>query len=288
MGQTKKWDNRLNVFNLHLTNACNYRCVYCFGKFPCEKPLALQGAKRVIDNVCRYFQTKAVTDGRINFAGGEPLLYPYLDEVIGYAHEQGVRISLVTNGSLLTKTKIRFWKDKVDCIGLSVDSFLGNRNREIGRCNNGRTLSCSELFAIADCIHKNGIKLKVNTVVSKYNESEDMSDGYRRLRPERLKFLQLQIVRTVNDMAGRLCVTKTQFDAFCRRHQDCAVKVVVEESGSMENSYLMINPQGQLLLNDGGSYRQFGDCLTEDITNLIKKMPMDFQKFAKRYADETA
>lgn len=285
MNETIMQNNGLNVFNLHVTNACNYRCVYCFGKFSCINPLDLQGAKRVVDNICRYFQANGITDGRINLAGGEPLLYPHIDELIGYAHEQGVRISLVTNGSMLTEAKIRLWKDKVECIGLSVDSFLETTNHAIGRCNHGQALSGLKLFSIADCIHENGICLKVNTVVSTYNENEDMRDGYCRLRPDRLKFFQMQIVNAVNDCARAFCITNEQFYAFCRRHKDCALEVVAEETGSMENSYLMINPQGQFILNDGGSYRQFGDCQTDEIVALMRKIPIDSQKFAKRYTD---
>ena len=287
MDETETRSNGLNVFNLHLTNACNYRCAYCFGKFSCAKPLALQDCKRVIDNIRRYFQANAIIDGRINLAGGEPLLYPYLDEVIEYACKQGLRTSIVTNGSLLTETKIRFWAGKVDCIGLSVDSFLEETNRAVGRCNQGQTLSCSKLFATADCIRENGIQLKVNTVVSKYNAWEDMMDGYRRLRPDRLKFFQLQIVRSVNDFARDFCITDEEFYAFYKRYKDCAMVVVMEESGSMENSYLMIDPQGKLILNDCGEYRRFGDCLTEELVTLMKKIPIDNKKFAKRYTGVT-
>lgn len=78
-----------------LTSQCNFRCLYCRGL-----PRHLQGnmpidfAKHVID--------LWVADGLINlrFSGGEPLLYPSLEDLVCYAQDNGVeRIALSTNGS---------------------------------------------------------------------------------------------------------------------------------------------------------------------------------------------
>ena len=278
---------KINVFNFHLTNACNYHCSYCFGKFQTNETLTFEKACLVVDNIARYFRAKGIVDGRINLAGGEPLLYPYLDRLIEYIHSNGVKVSLVTNGSLLTKQRIDSWKGKVDCIGLSVDSAWEETNRAIGRCcKNDCVLKKETLVALAKSIKGNGIKLKINTVVSRLNINEDMRELYKALQADRLKFFQMQIVDGVNELARKNQISKEEFRAFCQKHQRYGKEVVFEESGTMENSYLMIDPKGRFLLNDGGTYKSYGDCLKEELLIIMKSVPFNNEKFGKRYNSE--
>ena len=233
----------MNVINFHLTNSCNYRCTYCFGKFPEKKDLTLNEVCSIVDNIARYFSKYGIVDGRINLAGGEPLLYPYLDDLIDYIYAYGLKASIITNGSMLTEERISNWKDKVYCIGLSLDSVISETNLTIGRCCNNKALAIKQAVRITQAIHRNGIKLKINTVVSKFNVNEDMTEFYKRLKPDRLKFLQVEIIDGINDGAEKLAITKKEFDEFCKRHNKCCNEIVCEKSESLENSYLMINQQ---------------------------------------------
>ena len=278
----------MNVLNFHLTNSCNYKCAYCFGKFPEKKELTLEEACAVVDNINRYFKRNKITDGRINLAGGEPLLYPYLNELIDYIHAYGIKVSVITNGSLLTEEKITSWKGKVYCIGLSLDSALADTNLSIGRCCCGKAMTIKQAVRITQAIHRNGIKLKINTVVSKLNLVENMTEFYKRLKPDRLKFLQVSVVEGTNDCARKFAVNKKEFDAFCRRHKNCCPDVVREYCENMENSYLMINPQGEFQLNDSGEYRIFGSCLEEELFEIINRVPLDENKFNSRYGKESS
>lgn len=275
-----------NVFNFHLTNLCNYRCTYCFGKFPQKSELTLEQVCTVVDNINRYFERKKITDGRINLAGGEPLLYPHLDELIDYIHAYGIKVSVITNGSLLTEEKIASWKGKVYCVGLSLDSSLIETSIQIGRCFK-KPLTVKQAVRITQAIHRNGIKLKINTVVSKLNVNENMTEFYKRLKPDRLKFLQVSIVEDINGTAQKLTVSKKEFDAFCRRHKNCCRDIVCESFDSLKNSYLMINPQGEFQLNDCGRYQIYGNCLNEEIFEIIERVPLNENYFNARYGKES-
>lgn len=272
----------MNVLNFHLTNSCNYNCAYCFGKFS-EKILTLEQACAIVDNVNRYFKRNKITDGRINLAGGEPLLYPYLNELIDYIQAYGIKVSVITNGSLLTEEKITSWKGKVCCIGLSLDSALADTNLSIGRCCGGKTMTIKQAVRITQAIHRNGIKLKINTVVSKLNLVENLTEFYKRLKPDRLKFLQVSVVEGTNDCARKFAVNKKEFNEFCKRHKKCCFDTVCESSEGLENSYLMINPQGEFQLNNSGKYEIYGNCLEEEVCDIIKRVPIDENKFNLRY-----
>ncbi len=277
--------NTYHVINYHITNHCNYHCAYCFGKFDVQTDPSIDDAKQVVDNVASYFAQNNITNGRINFAGGEPLLYNHLDELIEYTADLGIEVSLVTNGSLLTPERIKKFEGKVSCIGISIDSISQTTNLGIGRCCKEKTISLSQWKEVADAIHNCGIKLKINTVVSHYNINENLLPLYEALRPDRIKFLQMHIVNGVNDHAADKTISIDKFQFFCERY-DCLKpksEIIPEKEGAMENSYLMIDPNSDFLLNDNGRYHLLGSCLTESISDILAKAPLSREKFESRY-----
>ncbi len=273
---------KLNVFNFHLTNSCNYKCKYCFGKFADSKDLTISDAKKVVDNICQYFKANNIYNGRINLAGGEPLLYKQFNLLIDYIVSKGVKVSLITNGSLLTQKMIETWKGKVSSIGLSVDSILHDTNLKIGRCSKRNSIEKEKLIDLCSEIKKRNIELKINTVVSKLNLHEDFSGIYETIKPDRVKLFQMQIVKGVNDSAKKYEITKEEFKKFCSCYSRFN-QVVTEEKGTMENSYLMIDPSGNFILNNKGEYETFGDCLKEELTEIINRVPIEQEKFDSRY-----
>lgn len=81
------------------TNKCNLHCEFCScSERDKQLEMALADAFKVIDT-CKKLGTKAVTIT----GGGEPLLYPHINELIDYFHENYIKIGLVTNGTLLYK-----------------------------------------------------------------------------------------------------------------------------------------------------------------------------------------
>ena len=275
-----------HVVNYHITNRCNYHCTYCFGKFNGQKAPTLDYAKKIVDNIALYFAQNNIGDGRINFAGGEPTLYEHLDELIGYTNSLGIRVSIVTNGSLLTPERIRSWQGKVSCIGISIDSIDCNTNLTIGRCCRNKVISLSQWSKLAKAIHNCGIDLKINTVVSRLNLDEDLSELYRVLSPKKIKLFQMHLINGINDQAKPYEITEREFESFCKRHKAFEWVMVAEPCGSMENSYLMVNPEGKFQLNNNGIYQTFGDLNTTSLSEILKTVPLDAKKFGSRYVKE--
>ena len=277
--------NTYRVINFHVTNPCNYACRYCFGKFKGE-PLPASHALRVVDGIADYFRDSSVSQGRINLAGGEPLLYPALDGLIEAICQKGLAVSIITNGSLLTPARIEAWRGKVACIGLSVDALTPAVNRAIGRCSGGEALGLPHWTALAEACHRCGIPLKINTVVSRLNLSEDLRPLYRACQPQRIKLMRMHLVEGVNDPARPLAVTDGEFEDFCQRHAEFAPRTVRENRGSMEDSYLMVAPDGRVLLNHRGAYQDYGSCLRESFSAIVTRLPLDRAKYAARYGKE--
>ncbi len=272
-----------NVINYHITNHCNYHCVYCIGKFKNQREPSLEEAKAIIDKIAVYFKENQIADGRINFAGGEPTWYAHLDELIEYASSLGIAVSIITNGSRLTAERIRKWEGKVSCIGISIDSINHKTNCDIGRHCQGAVIEYPHWVALSKIIHECNIRLKINTVVSRLNLQEDLSPLYRVLKPDRIKLFQMHLIEGINGEAKEYDIAIEEFNDFCNRHGEFQSILVAEPCGSMENSYLMINPSGEFQLNNNGCYQTFGDLKTTHLSQILRNVPMDGEKFDARY-----
>ncbi len=273
----------IDVINYHITSVCNYHCQYCFVGFR-ERTPTKETAFKIVEEIHKFFVKSGVKGGRINIAGGEPLLYPYLTDVINKANSLGLKVSIITNGSLLTEELISVWQGKVETIGISVDAISDETNKAIGREQQGRSLSMAQLCDIADWIHKYGIKLKINTVVSKLNLHEDMLSLYEKLKPNRLKFLCMHVLENINSGANELKPTREEFESFVDRNRfRYADELVAEAEGSMQNSYLMISPSGNVFLNENGEGKTYGNCLVQDLYEICAALPFDKEKYNLRY-----
>ena len=92
--------------NLHILETCNFKCRQCFSKFGTEKLLPVKDWEKIVDNCIAGAD---VTE--FNIAGGEPMLYPGLVELVKYIRNKGVKISLITNGSLMDEELCRAVRD---------------------------------------------------------------------------------------------------------------------------------------------------------------------------------
>lgn len=90
------------------TNLCNQNCYYCHYKNPY---LALDQYAPA-DEIKREKMLEIVRDMKdigvkaVTFSGGgEPLLYPYIEETMEAVLDAGIDLSIITNGTLLTGRK---------------------------------------------------------------------------------------------------------------------------------------------------------------------------------------
>jgi MoaA/NifB/PqqE/SkfB family radical SAM enzyme len=96
---------------------CNLACTYCneYDDFSQPVPLATMFGR--IDRLGELGTTV------ITISGGEPLLHPELDEIIGHIRRRGSIATLITNGYLLTPDRIRrLNRAGLDHLQISIDN----------------------------------------------------------------------------------------------------------------------------------------------------------------------
>jgi len=231
--------------NYHFTRKCNYSCSFCFHTSKTSTILSIEEAKKGL----RLLKSAGME--KINFAGGEPFLYPaFLGKLCEFAKKElELNVSIVSNASRIKKS----WMDKyaryVDILAISIDSFDEETNIAIGR---GKGDHCAIVKKVVGWCQEYRIKVKINTVVNRHNYQEDMNEHIAQLEPFRWKVFQVLIIQGENDGNGSLrnassiTITKSQFRSFLDRHKNQS-SLVPEDNSTMRNSYLILDEEMRFL-----------------------------------------
>lgn len=116
---------RINAVWLTVNRSCNNRCKWCYAQetnFSKEDNMSIEKLKKLV-SICKTLDTDTVM-----LIGGEPTLYPYLEEAIKICVKEGIKPHLITNGR---RFKSRSFTEKLAKIGLkSVSISIKATDRE--------------------------------------------------------------------------------------------------------------------------------------------------------------
>lgn len=282
------------VINWHFTEACNYRCKYCFSQWERSDEVNRNSEQvnQILNNLFDYFLKSnpplktqlGYKSVRINFAGGEPmLLKKSLNQALVTAKQLGFKTSMITNGHFLVKDKIELARNSLDMVGISFDSQQAQIREKIGRLSRkGVSISCDEVKNALLELRQNqqGIKTKINTVVNQYNYQENFVDFINELNLDKWKVLQVLPFK-----GNGLLISKQQFATFVARHQGFGLPLFAESNASMSQSYLMIDPTGRFYQNtvQRAGYQYSGKINEEGVEKALSKIKFDTNRFKSRY-----
>ena len=276
------------TINIHLTRACNFGCRFCYAEF------AECGSTRILPDQLRQIIEAIACAGplsngrgrKVNFAGGEPLLYAELPEIITFSKQLGLVTSLVSNGSLLDERAIARLSGSLDICAISVDSGRAETNCEIGRCGKRFHPDAPFYRTLAERIRVAGMRFKVNTVVNRLNLLENLGELVASLLPFRWKMFQVKEIIGQNDkIFAELAISVSEFKDFFARNRVLvppSVAVVPETADDMTASYTMIAPNGCFFDSSRGRYRYSRPILQVGIMEAFEEVAFDADKFVKR------
>ena len=104
---------------IYLTNNCNQRCKHCYmyaGDISIEE-LGVDEWKGVLSDF------KDNGGEGVTFTGGEPTVYRGFEEIVRYAHEQELSITILSNGIAWDERKISSISSMIDEIQISLDGY---------------------------------------------------------------------------------------------------------------------------------------------------------------------
>ena len=152
---------------IEITNCCNMKCKHCMNKSndkDINKGFSREDILKLIEELHENKTEK------IYISGGEPLLYPYIDEVIMYANSLGMKVTLATNGLEIPK-HIDAIKKGVELVSISLDGIGETHDKFRGI--QGAYDNCIKVFKL---LKENNVKTKISAMIWKENveELEDM------------------------------------------------------------------------------------------------------------------
>lgn len=273
--------------NFHLWEPCNMRCKFCFATFQDVKQTILpkghlpkEQAIKVVKELAKFGFEK------ITFAGGEPTLCPWLDELILTAKSYGMTTMIVTNGSRLTPEFLERNKDFLDWIALSIDSTKPLTNIQLGRPISGKKdIGLDSYKSMIQQIKKYEYGLKINTVVNRYNLEEDFTDLIQFAQPKRWKVLQVMPVQGQNDTkVDELIISSNDFESFVNRHLALQqfTTIVPENCELIRGSYAMVDPAGRFFDSSKGGHSYSEPIIIVGIEKALSQVEIDSEKFQNR------
>lgn len=247
--------------NFHFTRSCNYNCHFCFHTEKTKKHAPVADLTRTI--------TLLAAEGvkKINFAGGEPLLFPdTLLELLATSKKHDMYTSVITNGSKLSREWMAAAAPSLDMLGVSFDSASDEINFGQGRAPRGAVLKAPAtgfdsravrlLLKAAEIAAEARVPLKINTVVTSLNAGEDVSPYINAAAPLRWKVFQVLPLSGENTGEGALkdvtplLITRPQYDAYVARNLAglSSPDILKEEPNNvMQSSYVLLDEKSRFL-----------------------------------------
>ncbi|MGE4271714.1 MAG: putative heme d1 biosynthesis radical SAM protein NirJ1 [Desulfitobacterium sp.] len=153
------------------TRTCNLKCVHCYMESDAQKyqgELTTEEAKRFIDDLADFRVPVLL------FSGGEPLIRPDFFELAEYAAAKGIRPTLSTNGTLITREVAQRIKNiGVGYVGISLDGL-----REVNDQFRGKAGAFqAAMEGIQNCVavgQRVGLRFTINS--HNFNELDKIFD----------------------------------------------------------------------------------------------------------------
>lgn len=235
------------------TNICNHNCYYCHYKNPYltldeynpNDYIPHDKMMEIVDDM-EKMQVKAVTFS----GGGEPLVYPYIEETMEKILKAGIDLSIITNGSMLNGRKAQILA-KAKWVRISIDSINPSNYAKIrGISENAMDTLLKNIDEFAK-IKNDNCELGVNFVIGQenYKEITDVATTMKNLGVNHVKFAPLfsneteeyhkdikdEVIATLNDLSEKLNSDKFKiidlytsdfdnYEVFKRTYSRCPIK----------------------------------------------------------------
>lgn len=274
MTKQKQLTNKPISVNWHFWPWCNMKCRFCFATFNDVKRVL---PKELALNVPKMLK-KAGVD-KITFVGGEPMLCPYLGELLVKTKKEGLSTKIVSNGTGINELFLKKYSEFIDQVSLSIDSSSNEKEKILGR---GWGKHVDKVKEISLLLKKFQIPLQINTTVTRLTWSEDMHELIEQLKPFRWKVFQVLPIRGQNDgSVEELLIDKEMFEFFKETHKDIDF-AIFEDNDLMTGSYIMLDPVGRFFDDTTGKYIYSKSIFEIGVREAFKQVRWDIAKFQKR------
>lgn len=245
----------------HITDRCPLSCPYCFATKTGEDA-AIEKAHEIL----KVLEVLGVQ--KIDIAGGEPLVFPYLPQLIEAARQAGFALTITTSGAGLDQN--REWlvhnAQLFSRVIVSVDGATKERHDQL----RGRIGTFEQVADILTRIQKAGeCPVRLNTVVvrSALASAQCLAELVSGLRPAEWCLIQPHPANKKEHFDSH-SITSNEFDHFVTQVRKIVdqgtltVGRIISRTASNYSGYWVLYPDGMLRRHTDGTQDRPGFPLT--------------------------
>jgi len=260
-------------------------CSYCYVPFNDSK-VTEREALRVIHAI-RELGPRSVT-----LSGGDPFMYPFLPRLLAEVDDGERFIQIDTNAKSMRPRDISILNERVDLLGLPLDGSTT-------KCH-GEMRDDPKHFAVVlgwlDRLHSEPVKIKINTVLSKFNEADMLALGCLLAERgiQRWSTYQFWPMEEGQKNALRFAMETSRYQDLVSTLRTSYPEIRIEDA-SIENrdgTYFFVTHGGLVYTVDPSDYRlylQLGSIFESDIVDRWLQVANDVkqgQRIQERISDE--
>ncbi|MBD0692982.1 radical SAM protein [Streptomyces sp. CBMA123] len=270
---------RVTRVNWSINNRCPMSCHGCYNPFATEQ-IDLGQAKHILDKLAAHGTTDLI------LAGGDPLLWPPIFDVIDHATATGINTALDTTGYTLDAAKLTRLRP-LSTLRLPLDAVTPEVQRAFRRSSDANLLQVL-LDSLALCDREGFDRVRVHTVASARNlhQLKDIAAEVfshpcvvqwvvfqwwgRRASPATTRAL------SVDTHAVRSAVEAIRLDHPGR-------DIILAETADRELLNWMIQSSGQVVTFGSGPEEEFilGNLLTDQVEDILTHPILDFDAMSR-------
>lgn len=171
---------------INVTNACNLRCIHCHlsSGTPLENELTTEEIYNIISEV------KELGVKEIVISGGEPFCRKDILEILEYVRNRCERVTLITNGTLITEEIA----EKLSNLKLAIQVSLDGASKETQDFIRGKDSYEKTLKGLQNLVaHNANVRVAMTIMKRNMDEIQEMADLVKNLGVKYLHFPTLQV-----------------------------------------------------------------------------------------------
>jgi len=267
----------VSTIDFHVTCECSQECPYCWGPQDIEHPVDTATAKAIIDKI------KQLGAKRIVFTGGDPLKRGDISSLIEHAKRIKLEVAVSTTGDELSPAFLERVTPFVDLMSIPLDGPTGEVNERTKKEGHFTAV----MRALAWLRDHPSIDVKLCTPVTKHNlryipAIAHLASHYAGTTKARVFYNIFQAYpRAVAEVEwDGLLVTDEEFrDLRSRVKKGNLQAVNFLDHETLDRLYLMVFPDGTLVVPRGSEFPSYGQFLDiDDFDVVIKDSSFDTDK----------
>lgn len=268
---------KVATIDFHVTSECSQECPYCWGPQDFAHPVSTEIALLIISRI------RSVGAGRIVFTGGDPLERADIAQLIRHAKSLGLEVALSTTADQLTPGLLDDIGSCIDLISLPLDGSsetVNSRTKEAGHF--------AAVLRALDCLRQHPeIDVKVCTPVTRHNLADvpnivRLVENYAATTTARVFYNVFQAFpRAMFDVEwAELLVSDDEFAGLeARLGSHPGIRLNFLGHATLDRLYVMIFPDGSLVVPRGGEFCSYGSFLdVDDLEAVLKRSRFDWRK----------